>query len=287
MAEVYFDNKHFAKFVFNDAFRRARQNGRTDYQLGPEHYCRCKEDNTMITMEALNDTRVIIDGYMYRPTRVSHRSYKNDVSLEVTLDPQHRVGMSRSSNMRIKNVIFNHPATIVFWNDNTKTVVKCQKGDEFDPEKGLTMAFVKKVYGNKGSYFDEVKKWTTNYEAPKPAPIDFVAIANAVKELGVDPESITLLKGVLKEGNKESEDKAYSFHDVYFTTRNDAEKALDTLREVIVHYGFATVMDLYDLVGDPSSYNDSKHGWTDLKNVRIMRIGGDYVLALPEAVEIE
>ena len=59
----------------------------------------------------------------------------------------------------IKNVIFNDPATIVFWTDGTKTVVKCQEGDEFDPEKGLTMAIAKKAYGNKGTYCKEINKW--------------------------------------------------------------------------------------------------------------------------------
>lgn len=63
----------------------------------------------------------------------------------------------------IKDVIFNDPATIVFWADGTKTVVKCQEGDEFDPEKGLTMAIAKKVYGNKGHYFETVKKWCEPY----------------------------------------------------------------------------------------------------------------------------
>ena len=62
----------------------------------------------------------------------------------------------------IKNVIFNDPATIVFWEDGTKTVVKCQDGDEFDPEKGLAMAIVKKTYGNKGSYCNQLKKWLPN-----------------------------------------------------------------------------------------------------------------------------
>ena len=60
----------------------------------------------------------------------------------------------------IKNVIFNPPATIVFWNDGTKTVVKCQNDEAFDPEKGITMAFFKKMHGNKGHYFEEIKKWT-------------------------------------------------------------------------------------------------------------------------------
>lgn len=60
---------------------------------------------------------------------------------------------------QIKNVIFNDPATIVFWDDGTKTVVKCQPGDSFDPEKGLAMAITKKAYGNKGSYCNQLKKW--------------------------------------------------------------------------------------------------------------------------------
>lgn len=39
----------------------------------------------------------------------------------------------------IKKVIFNPPATIVFWENGSKTVVKAQ-GETFDPEKGLAMA---------------------------------------------------------------------------------------------------------------------------------------------------
>lgn len=47
---------------------------------------------------------------------------------------------SNSACNPIKKVIFNDPATIVFWKDGTKTVVKRQEGAEFDPEKGLAMA---------------------------------------------------------------------------------------------------------------------------------------------------
>lgn len=58
----------------------------------------------------------------------------------------------------IKNVIFNGPATIVLWSDGTKTVVKCDDRDEFDPEKGLAMAICKKHFGG-GFYNDVFKKW--------------------------------------------------------------------------------------------------------------------------------
>lgn len=59
---------------------------------------------------------------------------------------------------KIKNVIFNDPATIVYWEDRTKTVVKCEK-EKYDPEKGLAMAIAKKAMGNQGNYFEVFKKW--------------------------------------------------------------------------------------------------------------------------------
>lgn len=60
---------------------------------------------------------------------------------------------------QIAKVIFNDPATIVLWNDGTKTVVKAQN-EAFDKEKGLAMAIAKKAMGNRGNYFEEFKKWT-------------------------------------------------------------------------------------------------------------------------------
>ena len=70
----------------------------------------------------------------------------------------------------IKKVIFNEPATIVFWSDDTKTVVKCDKDDIFDPEKGLAMAIAKKALGtnkNRSNYYDIFKKYLKEYEHNK------------------------------------------------------------------------------------------------------------------------
>lgn len=66
----------------------------------------------------------------------------------------------------IKDVIFNNPATIVKWADGTKTVVKVQKGEPYDEEKGLAMAFIKKIYDNKGNYNDIFRKWCPKKEIP-------------------------------------------------------------------------------------------------------------------------
>ncbi len=62
----------------------------------------------------------------------------------------------------IKNVIFNNPATIVFWSDFTKTVVKCSDEESYDPEKGLAMCIAKKMFGNKGNYYNKIRKWLKN-----------------------------------------------------------------------------------------------------------------------------
>ena len=59
----------------------------------------------------------------------------------------------------IKKVIFNNPATIVFWRDGTKTIVKCGEDEVFDAEKGLAMAIAKHALGNDGVYYEVFKKW--------------------------------------------------------------------------------------------------------------------------------
>ena len=88
---------------------------------------------------------------MRRVTNTMYGAYSNNVNFKGLITP------------KIKNLIFNPPATIVFWTGGTKTVVKCQNHEEFDPEKGLAMAFFKKMHGNKGHYFEEIKKWTEGY----------------------------------------------------------------------------------------------------------------------------
>ena len=67
----------------------------------------------------------------------------------------------------IKDVVFNPPATIVLWNDGTKTVVKTQGADLFDKTAGLAMAICKKHFGN-DSYFNEIfRKYVPDYDPPK------------------------------------------------------------------------------------------------------------------------
>lgn len=71
-------------------------------------------------------------------------------------------------NTEIKKIIFNNPATIVYWEDGTKTIVKCGSGDTWDKEKGLAMCFVKKLLGNKGNFNEKIKKYVKEDVYVKP-----------------------------------------------------------------------------------------------------------------------
>ena len=78
----------------------------------------------------------------------------------------------------IKKVHFSNGVTVVIFDDGTKSIVKCQEGETFDPEKGLAMAICKKVLGTNKSgsnYYDEFKKWLPKEEEKKEekvGPID-------------------------------------------------------------------------------------------------------------------
>ena len=128
---------------------------------------------TIDYIETTADTFPKFEGHITGAAKVSYRSLydiRNDAEVPINiyrniLNSTYGIGSLRIPE--IKNVIFNDPATIVFWEDGTKTVVKCQDGDEFDPEKGLAMAIAKKAYGNKSGYCNKLKKWL-----PKEEPVD-------------------------------------------------------------------------------------------------------------------
>ena len=84
--------------------------------------------------------------------------YSNKVE-GVKSDMNHNCKQNAVDPLEIKNVYFNYPATVVIWNDGTKTIVRCSENDFYDPEKGLAMAIVKKVYGNDNSFHKAFKKW--------------------------------------------------------------------------------------------------------------------------------
>ena len=93
-----------------------------------------------------------------RPASIEYSGYGDNhyTENELTLTLENWVAFNKGCIIDrkedIEKVIFNDPATIVYWKDGTKTVVKCQEGDTYDKEKGLAMCVTKKFFGNKGNF---------------------------------------------------------------------------------------------------------------------------------------
>lgn len=102
------------------------------------------------------------------------------------LDDMNAVTAARETSIR--KVIFNPPATVVYWSDGTKTVVKCSVNDKFDPEKGLAMAIAKRCANNSGSYYKEIQKWVGEESCYK------ANFADMPKEKATLPADNALLK---------------------------------------------------------------------------------------------
>jgi Zn/Cd-binding protein ZinT len=100
-------------------------------------------------------------GYIYVPKtrmiQVDKENYilanEDDVQFEAMKNY-----IRKKKKQKIERVIFNDPATIVFWKDGTKTIVKANN-EKFDKEKGLAMAICKKYFGNNGYYYDVFKEF--------------------------------------------------------------------------------------------------------------------------------
>ncbi len=77
------------------------------------------------------------------------------------------------------------------------------------------------------------------------------------------------------------------FKDIIFQTRGEAEKCLDQLTFLIEEYGTASVADLYESVEWTSESVHEKWGWDTLRDARILRSRGGFILDLPRAIDLD
>lgn len=140
--------------------------------------CIKKKENHM----DYNNTKIFVDGQTYNAYDIVITENWNEfpkITATACLSPSNMVNASRkncannpSKPLTIENVIFNPPATIVFWSDKTKTIVKCDYDYEYyDPEKGIAMAIAKKLMGdNKGKYYELFKHWRKKWDEQNKSP---------------------------------------------------------------------------------------------------------------------
>lgn len=78
-----------------------------------------------------------------------------DYEIRVAPDGVH---LKYSDPPKVEKVIYNDPATVVIWDDGTKTVVTCAHGDVYDKQTGFLLCCAKKLFGNGGKYNDVMRE---------------------------------------------------------------------------------------------------------------------------------
>lgn len=190
-------------------------------------------------------------------------------------------------SLTIKDVIFNPPATIVFWMDGTKTVVKDQGEVFYDPEKGMAMAVAKKAFGNQGNYYNQFSKYLDIYEKKQEAEFTS-SYANTVLDDIIEKFRNSLTKTNYNTVSNEKRTKIDT--KIVFEHRNDALVALSNLKDIFDLYYVVSVADLYDQAGIKCDYTYGRFGWKnydDIHNAKIVKVKGGYMIDLPEPVEFE
>ena len=67
-------------------------------------------------------------------------SYANGLMKELT-----KMNLYKNLPSMVEKITYCGPATIVFWKDGTKTVIKCHEGDQFDEVTGFLLCCLRKM----------------------------------------------------------------------------------------------------------------------------------------------
>lgn len=77
------------------------------------------------------------------------------------------------------------------------------------------------------------------------------------------------------------------YDDIIFETRADAELTIEEMANTIKRYEIVSIGDMYDIaqITAPSTYY--KYGWTSIRNARVEKVPGGYVIRMPRALPID
>lgn len=114
------------------------------------------------------------------------------------------------SKVEIKKIIFNKTTTIIIWDDNTKTIVKCMDGEQFTYEQGVKEAILKKHYGNNKKLWKDIHEKSNLKEIMK-KKCDIVATKPVnPRTVEYEPDNLCFgeyeeshCKNMIKSGKKE------------------------------------------------------------------------------------
>jgi len=83
-----------------------------------------------------------------------------------------------------------------------------------------------------------------------------------------------------------SRNRRYDVSNIVLVSREEAETVLERLSDILGQYDVASVADLHQLVGLPSTWVDNKWGWSSLRYADVRQIREGFLLELPQVEPI-
>lgn len=117
------------------------------------------------------------------------------------------------------------------------------------------------------------------------------AARNAVSSVirSADKVSYKDYSAASKNGNIRASEGRYTFSDLKWARRVDATEVLDAFKNVLAEQGKLSVMNIYDMLDDPTNLEmkDNDWGWTDLSSAYVGMDGDVYRIYMPPVVALK
>lgn len=104
--------------------------------------------------------------YMQTGTKLNMSMEYRGLFLEKDLN------VAKTSTLEPERIIHSGPATIVFWNDKTKTVVKCSENDIYDEYEAFCAALAIKMFGSNSHLKKMIRDKTEEMTPKKEAKVE-------------------------------------------------------------------------------------------------------------------
>lgn len=212
------------------------------------------------------------------------------------------------TELELDKIIFNDPATIAFWNDGTKTIVKCTEGQTFSEYYGYLAALAKKLFGTNGAInriIKEKREYGNQHKMPEKVN-DLKPIVEPVGRehsnslrlaINLTPEQLKSMEADeykkkfddLKPHFLESVEVKHNFKydhsdslgfTVDFNKRRKANKFICEIESEINTYGFYTMGSFLNRRNDLASINGrsfifEKYGWSSMEGIYVKKMAPD------------
>lgn len=136
-------------------FRKFKTGDRIQMSDSPFLLNKCQNRTGIVTGFKTNDFGGSIEQIVYdvrldgdEKHREFDSRYIQMIERATDYNRMYRRTEMKTINDSIEKVIFNGDRTIILWNDDTKTMVKCADDEEFDYYSGFCAAVTKKIFGS-------------------------------------------------------------------------------------------------------------------------------------------